>query len=151
MSDDKVVKFPGSERRPADGTGLRTPSAGSAGASAPATREAPPSGAAGQEPLADAAARVLIRDALDDTLVVEAAAGTGKTTELVARIVQLIAQGKAEIQQIVAVTFTEKAAGELKLRIREELEKARTSGSDPLGLTQMGQTPLSLRDSDFTV
>ena len=71
--------------------------------------------------------RDLIRSALDDTLVVEAAAGTGKTTELVARIVQLVATGeRATIDEIVAVTFTEKAAGELKLRIRKELEKARS-------------------------
>ena len=77
--------------------------------------------------LDDAADRALIRTALDDTLVVEAAAGTGKTTELVQRIVLLIATGKARIDQIVAVTFTEKAAGELKLRIRTELERARSS------------------------
>jgi ATP-dependent exoDNAse (exonuclease V) beta subunit len=32
------------------------------------------------KPMTDDAARLLIRDALDDTLVVEAAAGTGKTT-----------------------------------------------------------------------
>jgi ATP-dependent exoDNAse (exonuclease V) beta subunit len=66
-----------------------------------------------------------IRDELDKTLVVEAAAGTGKTTELVARIVSLIESGRATIGQIVAVTFSEKAAGELKLRIREQLEKRR--------------------------
>ena len=77
--------------------------------------------------LDDAADRALIRTALNDTLVVEAAAGTGKTTELVQRIVMLIATGKAKIDQIVAVTFTEKAAGELKLRIRTELERARSS------------------------
>jgi ATP-dependent helicase/nuclease subunit A len=69
--------------------------------------------------------RYLISEALDDTLVVEAAAGTGKTTELVKRIVRLIETGRAEIAQIVAVTFSEKAAGELKLRLREELERAR--------------------------
>jgi ATP-dependent exoDNAse (exonuclease V) beta subunit len=70
--------------------------------------------------------RHLISEALDDTLVVEAAAGTGKTTELVKRVVRLIETGRAErIDQIVAVTFSEKAAGELKLRLREELERAR--------------------------
>ncbi len=70
--------------------------------------------------------RDLIRTALDDTLIVEAAAGTGKTTQLVARIVLLIQTGRARITEIVAVTFSEKAAGELKLRLREELERART-------------------------
>ena len=69
--------------------------------------------------------RLLIRDALDDTVIVEAAAGTGKTTELVHRILNVIATGRARIEQIVAVTFTEKAAGELKLRIRKELESLR--------------------------
>ena len=69
--------------------------------------------------------RTLIRTALDDTLVVEAAAGTGKTTELVARIVLLIQTGRASVTEIVAVTFSEKAAGELKLRLREDLENAR--------------------------
>jgi ATP-dependent helicase/nuclease subunit A len=62
---------------------------------------------------------------LHSTLVVEAAAGTGKTTELVGRIVRLIEQDVARIDQMVAVTFSEKAAGELKLRLREELERAR--------------------------
>ena len=70
--------------------------------------------------------RELITRELDKTLIVEAAAGTGKTTELVGRIVALIAQRRAAIGQIVAVTFSEKAAGELKLRLREELERARS-------------------------
>jgi ATP-dependent helicase/nuclease subunit A len=75
--------------------------------------------------LADQADREQIAAALDDTLIVEAAAGTGKTTELVRRIVRVIETGRAEVTGIVAVTFTEKAAGELKLRLREALEEAR--------------------------
>ncbi|HEU5463893.1 MAG TPA: UvrD-helicase domain-containing protein [Candidatus Binatia bacterium] len=75
--------------------------------------------------LADQADRDQIATALDDTLIVEAAAGTGKTTELVRRIVRVIETGRAEVTGIVAVTFTEKAAGELKLRLREALEEAR--------------------------
>ena len=73
----------------------------------------------------DQADRELIRDGLDETVIVEAAAGTGKTTELVSRILNVLAGGRARIDQIVAVTFTEKAAGELKLRIRKELESLR--------------------------
>ena len=65
----------------------------------------------------DEHARQLIHDALDDTLVVEAAAGTGKTTELVRRIVRVLAEARADVREIVAVTFTEKAAGELKRRL----------------------------------
>ena len=72
-------------------------------------------------------ARDLIANALDTTLIVEAAAGTGKTTALVGRIVRIIAEGKADVGGIVAVTFTEKAAGELKLRLREKLDSARVA------------------------
>src|SRR4051794_40895817 len=80
-------------------------------------------------PKADARARETIANALDDTLVVEAAAGTGKTTELVGRIVRILASGRARVDNIVAVTFTEKAAGELKLRLREALDRARAAGA----------------------
>ena len=54
--------------------------------------------------------REAIAKQLDQTLIVEAAAGTGKTTELVGRIVALIEHQRATIDQIVAVTFSEKAA-----------------------------------------
>ena len=79
--------------------------------------------------LVDHEDRQQIRHDLDTTLVVEAAAGTGKTTELVARMVNTLAEGRARIHQLVAVTFTEKAAGELKLRLREEVELARAGAA----------------------
>jgi len=75
--------------------------------------------------LADAAARARIRSDLEQTFVVEAAAGTGKTSELVRRIVAVLAAGRGSVESLVAVTFTEKAAGELKLRLRAALERAR--------------------------
>jgi ATP-dependent exoDNAse (exonuclease V) beta subunit len=77
----------------------------------------------------DAEARELIATALDETLIVEAAAGTGKTTELVRRIVRVIAENRAKVGEIVAVTFTEKAAGELKLRLRERLDAERAGAA----------------------
>jgi ATP-dependent exoDNAse (exonuclease V) beta subunit len=77
--------------------------------------------------LADQEDRNLIAEDLDATLIVEAAAGTGKTTELVNRIVRVIETGRANITEIVSVTFTEKAAGELKLRLREALEEAKNA------------------------
>src|SRR5207245_4462451 len=61
-----------------------------------------------------------------------AAAGTGKTTELIKRILRILATRRASMKQIVAVTFTEKAAGELKLRLREELENTRADATDPV-------------------
>ena len=41
------------------------------------------------------------------------------------RIVRVLAEGRADVREIVAVTFTEKAAGELKLRLRQQLEEER--------------------------
>ena len=81
--------------------------------------------------ISDQAIRDRIRDDLGATLVIEAAAGTGKTTALVNRIVSVIGSGRGELGRIVAVTFTEKAAGELKLRLRGEIERARIS-TEPL-------------------
>src|ERR1700732_4834612 len=75
--------------------------------------------------VADQRVRDRIRNDLDTTLIVEAAAGTGKTTALVNRIVAALAGARAELGRLVAVTFTEKAAGELKLRLRTEIERAR--------------------------
>ena len=83
--------------------------------------------------LVDSDARERIRGSLDETMVVEAAAGTGKTSELVERLVAVLAEGRGSVQTVVAVTFTEKAAGELKLRLRAELERARQLADGRLG------------------
>jgi ATP-dependent helicase/nuclease subunit A len=62
-------------------------------------------------------------DGLKHTYLVEAGAGTGKTTVLVNRLLALLRSG-VSISRVVAITFTEKAAGELKIRLRSELERA---------------------------
>lgn len=67
--------------------------------------------------------RERIASALDETLFVEAGAGTGKTTALVSRIVSLITSGKATVDGIAAITFTEAAAAELRDKVRRELEE----------------------------
>jgi ATP-dependent exoDNAse (exonuclease V) beta subunit len=82
-------------------------------------------------PFADRAARERIRDDLETTLVVEAAAGTGKTSALVERMVAALMRGVARLDRVVAVTFTDAAAGELKLRLREAIERCRQSDDCP--------------------
>ncbi len=52
-------------------------------------------------------------------LLVSAAAGSGKTRTLVGAYLYLFATGSAPLERIVAITFTEKAGGELRARIRE--------------------------------
>ena len=80
-------------------------------------------------PPADAEARRRIASDFGTTFFVEAAAGTGKTTALVRRIVGLVSAGAATLDRIVAVTFTEKAAGETKLQLRGEIETARATAT----------------------
>lgn len=80
--------------------------------------------------MGDAGAREIIRSHLDATLIVEAAAGTGKTTELVNRMIAALRTGRARIDHVAAVTFTHKAAGELKVRLRQKLDEARQTAPD---------------------
>jgi len=80
-------------------------------------------------PAPDQAARDRIRFDLDTTLLVEAAAGTGKTTSLVGRMVELIATGRCEIGRLAAVTFTRKAAAELRGRFTAQLERESRASS----------------------
>ena len=75
-------------------------------------------------PPADQAARDRIHQELDTTLFVEAGAGTGKTRELVERVLRLVVAGRTELRRIAAITFTEAAAAELRDRVRMRLEEA---------------------------
>jgi ATP-dependent helicase/nuclease subunit A len=75
--------------------------------------------------LPDAVARHRIATELDTNLLVEAGAGSGKTTALVSRMVALVRDGVADVTEIAAVTFTRKAAGELRERFQEALEGER--------------------------
>ena len=71
----------------------------------------------------DQPARDAIVERLDENMVVEAGAGTGKTRSLVERVVALITTGRASMGGIAAITFTEAAAAELRSRIGETLER----------------------------
>lgn len=96
---------------------------------------------------ADESARRRIRESLHESLLVEASAGTGKTTELVERIVNVLQRGIARIDQIVAVTFTNKAAGELKLRLRQGLDRRRTEAQDPEEAANLGRAIARLEEA----
>ena len=71
-------------------------------------------------------------EALDGPVLMLAGAGTGKTKALIARIVHLLAMGKARPNEILSVTFTNKAAREMKLRI------GRIMGEASEGIAWMG-------------
>jgi ATP-dependent helicase/nuclease subunit A len=54
----------------------------------------------------------------DASLLVRAGAGTGKTTVLVERFVRAVIEDGAAVESMLAITFTEKAAAEMKARVR---------------------------------
>lgn len=58
----------------------------------------------------------------DHDLLVTAGAGTGKTRVLTIKYLTLLKEHRLEVPQIVAVTFTKKAADEMRARIREGLK-----------------------------
>jgi len=84
------------------------------------------------EPTAEQAAVIA---APPGPLVVIAGAGAGKTETMAARVVWLVANGYAEPGQVLGLTFTRKAAGQLLRRVRSRL--ARLSGT---GLTVSSQS-----------
>jgi primosomal protein N' len=57
-------------------------------------------------------------------LLIEARAGTGKTTSLVSRMIELLASGRCAIDKMAAITFTWKASAELRSRFLLALEQA---------------------------
>ena len=75
--------------------------------------------------------RELVTGDLGTTFLLEAGAGTGKTSVLVDRYVRCVLDeelGTGDVRTVAAITFTEKAAGELRQRVREEFE-ARAAGA----------------------
>ncbi|HKY16607.1 MAG TPA: UvrD-helicase domain-containing protein [Microthrixaceae bacterium] len=80
-------------------------------------------------PAPDETIRVRISTHLEETLFVDAGAGSGKTTQLVNRVVQHVSHG-TPMAAIAAITFTEAAAAELREKIRHRLEDVAASTTD---------------------
>jgi len=66
-------------------------------------------------------------------VLVEAGAGTGKTGVMVDRYCRLVCDQAVPPEEILAITFTEKAAAELRQRVRAELARRAEAGSERAG------------------
>ncbi|WP_277439985.1 ATP-dependent DNA helicase [Streptomyces sp. SPB162] len=73
--------------------------------------------------------------------VIVAGAGSGKTTVMAARVVWLVGTGQVAPEEVLGLTFTNKAAGELAERVRRALVQAGITDPDPIGPPGAGETP----------
>lgn len=93
----------------------------------------------------DAIEREKILRLLDKNLLVEAGAGSGKTSSLVGRMLAQVVAGNYRVKEMAAVTFTRKAAAELRARFQNKLEEEYRKTSDTLLRSRLEQ---ALEDLD---
>ena len=98
------------------------------------------------QPVDQAARDLISREALESTLFVEAGAGTGKTSQLVERIVNTVMLNGVALADIAAITFTEAAATELQARVRVAFERRQLDQT--LSEEQRRRCAAALADAD---
>ncbi|HMT05236.1 MAG TPA: UvrD-helicase domain-containing protein [Solirubrobacterales bacterium] len=87
----------------------------------------------------------------EEEILVLAGAGTGKTTTMVARYGELVKNRGLEPRQILAITYTDKAAGELRDRIREMLGKQTENRNAPEQDVDLKESPAAVSMSNVWV
>lgn len=88
--------------------------------------------------LYDQQARAKVRTLLDQNVLLEAGAGSGKTSAMAGRFLELLNTGRADLSELVAITFTKKAANELQERIRRKLAESGNPLADQLHRSYIG-------------
>lgn len=68
----------------------------------------------------------------EGNVLVSASAGSGKTFVMIERLIRLISEGKAKVKEILAVTFTEAAAADMKEKLKKALIKKINEGDSSL-------------------
>jgi len=98
--------------------------------------------------IGDEQARFLAATTFDRNVVVTASAGTGKTTLLITRLVHLLVKSPEAVplSQVVALTFMNKAANEIKIRLRECLESILAPDDSPAARELWDRYRLSAAD-----
>ena len=83
-------------------------------------------------------------------VLVSASAGSGKTFVMIERMVSLVLSGKAEVSGILAVTFTNLAAGEMKERLRAAIVARVNEESDPHMRAHLKEQLLQIGTADIS-
>ncbi|MGI6307836.1 MAG: UvrD-helicase domain-containing protein [Dethiobacteria bacterium] len=94
--------------------------------------------------LKDEEARRKIAEELEINILVEAGAGSGKTTSLIKRMVNLVMRGKCRVEEMAAITFTRKAAAELREKFQDSLEKNFRTATNPQVKQKIGEALMNL-------
>jgi len=79
----------------------------------------------------------------DGNILVSASAGSGKTFVMIERAIRLITEGKASVKEILAVTFTELAASEMKEKLKDALVKKINQTESSKLLAQLNEVATS--------
>ncbi len=77
----------------------------------------------------------------EGNLLVSASAGSGKTFVMIERLIRLISEGKASVKQILAVTFTELAASEMKEKLKLALTQKINQTGDKRLVKELAEIP----------
>jgi ATP-dependent helicase/nuclease subunit A len=94
--------------------------------------------------LPDKRARARIEQDLDINFMVEAGAGSGKTSCLVKRALAQIVSGRLKVHELAVITFTRKAAAELRERFENQLEELYRSEREETLRQRLEQALLNL-------
>ena len=95
--------------------------------------------------------RSQVQTRLDVNMVVEAGAGTGKTTLLIDRLCLAVLARGIQVEKLVALTFTEKAAAEIKTRFMDKLQHLirAVQEHEPDRTLELLQHSFSVSDADI--
>ena len=95
--------------------------------------------------------RSQVQTRLDVNMVVEAGAGTGKTTLLIDRLCLAVLARGIQVEKLVALTFTEKAAAEIKTRFMDKLQHLirAVQEHEPDRTLELLQNSFSVSDADI--
>lgn len=79
--------------------------------------------------------------------IVVAGAGSGKTETMANRVVWLVATGRVKVHEVLGMTFTRKAAGELSKRIRVQLDELAEQGYSSVDTDSLDQATVTTYNS----